>query len=109
MWELRLNDMRTPQVELLRQVIRANTRDELEAFLAREKVALYFDRHWRKYYRAGGPLEWFNRPYEREEDRHYVNLGSPSERAERARAKGWRVVGKDQAAPSITSSSAFTA
>src|SRR3990167_9459860 len=101
MWELRLNDMRTPQVELLRPVTRANTRDDLEAFLAAEAVDLYFDGHWRKYYRAGGPLEWFNRPYGREEDRHFVNLGSPANRASRALAKGWRVIHGPGARPPL--------
>ena len=100
MWELRLNDMRSPKIELLRPVTRANSRDELEAFLAREKVTLYFDGHWRKYYRVGGPLEWFNRPYEREEDRHFVDLGSPSQRVVRALSKGWRLINSPFPAPS---------
>jgi hypothetical protein len=62
MWILALNDMRSPQIEIMTNICRADTEEELRALVEREKVAPYKDGHWRKIYRKGGPLEWFNAP-----------------------------------------------
>jgi hypothetical protein len=57
---LYLNPMREGKSERLFPVARAESRGELEALLAREKVEGYRDGPWRKVHRKGGPLEWFN-------------------------------------------------
>jgi hypothetical protein len=62
MWILLLNDMRMPHVETLVPVAKAETKEVLEAYLAREKVEPYQDGQWGKTYRQGGPLEWYNPP-----------------------------------------------
>lgn len=69
-WVLYLNDMRDSHIEDFEPVLRASSREELEAVLLREKVEPYsepgFGRYgetnWAKSYRKGGPLEWFNPP-----------------------------------------------
>lgn len=60
-----LNDMRSSQVQVSTNVCRADTKEELQALLDKEKVEPYTDidagnYHWQKFYRKGGPLEWFN-------------------------------------------------
>jgi hypothetical protein len=58
---LMLNDMRCAHVEAL--VIAAEgPADALEAMVNTESVATYRDGRYRKSFRAGGPLEWFNPP-----------------------------------------------
>ena len=81
MWILYLNDMRFPKIEMTVAVARANTREALVAFLERERVESYRDErddglHWGKVHRKGGPLEWFNRPYDFkiEEGRVFVDM-----------------------------------
>lgn len=86
MWILCLNDMRAPQVEILRPVCRAETREQLDDFIERERVASYSDGHWNKNYRRGGPLEWFNPPWDFEAGRHFVNVGTRQQAAEMAMA-----------------------
>jgi hypothetical protein len=66
MWVLLLNDMRSSNVETQFPVARAETLEQLHAFLAREKVQHWNDGRWGKSYRCGGPLEWFNPPYSHE-------------------------------------------
>lgn len=88
MWVLLLNDMRAPKVEILSPVVRADTREALEAFLKREEVEAYTDGRWGKVYRKGGPLEWFNRPWDFEANRHFVDAGTREESAFRA-AREW--------------------
>jgi hypothetical protein len=69
-WVLYLNDMRHAHVEDLQPVLRASSREELEAILLRERVENYIEpgfgpygeTNWEKYYCKGGPLEWFNPP-----------------------------------------------
>jgi hypothetical protein len=62
MFVLQLNPMRS-NAENVVPVARAKTREELEAFIARERVEPYVtDGQWHKVFRAGGPLEWFNAP-----------------------------------------------
>lgn len=60
MFALMMNDMRSPKVEIRIEVRRAETREELEAFVAAEEVPNYRDDGWNKCHRKGGPLEWFN-------------------------------------------------
>jgi hypothetical protein len=84
-WVLFLNDMRSAHSEDLQPVARAATREELEAFVERERaLSVYTEptglpptspetelsdyeyrvnsQRWHKTFRAGGPLEWFNPP-----------------------------------------------
>lgn len=63
MWVLRLNDMRAPKIEMLTNVCRAETMEELEDFVQSQEVEKYVDGQWAKFYRKNGPLEWFNRPF----------------------------------------------
>lgn len=85
MWVLFLNDMRSSNIENLSPVGRANTKEELIAYLAREKVEPYRDDRWGKTYRQGGPLEWYNPPYVSEERLHFQNAGHEDEWAANAR------------------------
>ena len=62
MYVLVLNDMRMSNVEMSKPVVRAATREALEALLQRESVPGYRDGQWGKCFRQGGPLEWFNPP-----------------------------------------------
>jgi hypothetical protein len=62
-WILQLNDMRDARVEWMTPVCCADSREELEAFVEREKVEPYKDGTWGKSFRQGGPLEWFNQPF----------------------------------------------
>lgn len=84
MWVLLLNDMRASQVEILSPVARADSRDALQSLLAREKVDAYNDGRWGKAYRQGGPLEWFNPPWDFESHRHFVNVGTREDAARSA-------------------------
>lgn len=59
-----LNDMRFPHVETTVPAFRADHPRELVAFLEGEKVDHYWDGQWGKTHRQGGPLEWFNPPFE---------------------------------------------
>jgi hypothetical protein len=61
MWILRLNPM-TSNAETVVPLVRAETREQLEAFMASETVTPYQDSQWGKTFRQGGPLEWFNPP-----------------------------------------------
>ena len=107
MWVLCLNDMRSSNIENLQPVCRANTKEELKAFVAKEKVTPYTTNGenivhhttdqmagtttitpsytYHKSFRHGGPLEWFNQPYDHDEARHYVFAGTEDEWAAEAR------------------------
>jgi hypothetical protein len=64
---LRLNDMRSPQIEIMTDICVGTHRD-LKEFIQNETDAPYTDRGgsrpWHKTFRKGGPLEWFNPPSE---------------------------------------------
>ena len=87
-WVLFMNDMRG-RAENTVPIFRADTREELESILIKERVDPYVDTgghtiihntdtiarwagesvpvvikeyRWHKIYRKGGPLEWFNEP-----------------------------------------------
>jgi hypothetical protein len=85
MYILRLNDMRAANVENLQPVARAETNEELQRFINGEKVDLYQDGKWAKVYKKGGPLEWYNAPYNFEPS--IVTVGSADEWAANARAQ----------------------
>ena len=85
MFVLILNDMRSSQIEIVNPRFRADTREELQQFLDREKVEKYTtDNHWGKSYRQGGPLEWYNEPFSMDE--YIVDMGTADSWAESARA-----------------------
>lgn len=90
MWVLLLNDMRASNVENISPVCRANTKEELLAYLARERVEPYTDTdnngyRWGKRFRKGGPLEWYNPPYDFDDHLHFQNAGHEDEWAAKAR------------------------
>lgn len=78
MWILQLNDMRSPKSEILTAVAKAETKEALLAFLARETVEIYQDYQWSKAFRLGGPLEWFN-PTSNLDCPHLVEMGTREE------------------------------
>ena len=83
MFVLFLNDMRSSKCESCESVAKADSREELDALLARERVEGYRDGTWAKSFRRGGPLEWYNEPLF---DWHGVrNVGTAEDAAERAR------------------------
>jgi hypothetical protein len=61
MWILQLNPM-TANAERVVPVVRAETREALEMFMAGEIVGPYQDGQWHKCFKQGGRLEWFNPP-----------------------------------------------
>jgi len=83
MFILKLNDMRSSNIENLTFIVRAETREELEQFLERETVEYYPDDGWGRQYRKGGPLEWCN-PLS-SCDNNIVNVGNADEWAANAR------------------------
>lgn len=89
-WVLRLNDMRSSNIEILTAVLRAKTKGELVEFVESQRVAEYHEPQevpqtmaarmarpsqvrgpWQKCFRKGGPLEWYNAPYRSDEDLHF--------------------------------------
>lgn len=62
LYALVLNPM-SGRAEEQRFVAASESRTELEAYWNAEKVEPYSDGQWRRNYRAGGPLEWFNPPF----------------------------------------------
>lgn len=77
-WVVLLNDMRSANFENVQPVACAETREELEAFVEGQRVKVYQDdgggpgkcghygtsAYWGKSFCKGGPLEWFNPPYD---------------------------------------------
>lgn len=95
MWVLELNPMRG-NTEDREAVALANTREELQAFLDREKVEPYFTeaessfgfgmQKFHKVFRQGGPLEWFNPPSEIH-DGCFINISTEDDWASNARER----------------------
>ncbi len=83
MFILQLNDMRSANVENLTAVIRAETKEDIEVFIDKEKVENYLDGQWSKSYRKNSMLEWFNPPYNFEQ--HIVDVGTEHDWAENAK------------------------
>ena len=86
MWLLQLNDMRSPRIEIMTPVARAESRAVLMALLTREDTAPYRDGQWSKRFRQGGPLEWFNPPSFGEMDECLFEMVSLDTFLERQRA-----------------------
>ena len=63
---LMLNDMRSSNIEILQPVARAKTPQQLLDFMQGERVAAYQDLDGNRPYQKGGPLEWFNTPFNNE-------------------------------------------
>lgn len=85
MWILVLNDMRASNVENIRPVAKAETEELLLAFLEAEKVEGYQDGQWAKVFRQGGPLEWYNPPWDG--SRHFQDIGTEDDWAMQSRQK----------------------
>lgn len=87
---LQLNHM-TGKAEYAEPVAYAATREALLAFVEREQVEPYQDGQWGKYFRRGGPLEWFNPPpsgfFET-----IVDIGTQDDWANRAREQYQRTI-----------------
>lgn len=96
MFILQLNPM-TTNCEVLRAVARAETKESLEAYLARERVESYTDDDGLnmcggklcKSFRKGGPLEFFNPP---DGPECFVDVGTAESWAEQARLNYQRQV-----------------
>jgi hypothetical protein len=71
-WILSLNDMRFSHVEELIFVCWAYSIEELKEFVNQETVEYYKDDKWGKTFRKFGPLEWYNRPWEHDEGKHFL-------------------------------------
>ncbi len=61
---LLLNDMRAANIENGTAVYWCRTPEPLVQLLESEKVDPWQDGGWNKAFRQGGPLEWFNPPWE---------------------------------------------
>jgi hypothetical protein len=83
MYVLQLNDMRASNIENVQPRFRADTPEELEAFMQAEKVEPYREDNWAKIFRKDGPLEWCNLPFNF--DQHIIDVGNADEWAENAR------------------------
>lgn len=77
MWLLRLNDMRSPKIEMLRDVALAETREILMDYVLKQRtLEPYTDGEWNKVFQKDGPLEWFNPPYEKYAHEHFIPIGT---------------------------------
>lgn len=85
MYMLRLNRMTDAKCEWMTDVAYADTKEQLLAFLDRERVEYYQDDQWGKVYRKGGPLEWFNPPTFDEES--FVEIMTPEQWMQRYYAR----------------------
>ena len=61
---LQLNDMRSGRIQYSEAVAWSENADSLQQLLDREQVEKYKDGEWDKYFRQGGPLEWYNKPWD---------------------------------------------
>lgn len=107
MWVLMLNDMRNSKIEILTTVIRSETKEALKEFVNSQKVDSYIDAaehithhttgflagttdhkgsySYHKSFKKGGILEWYNPPYDCDEHKHYVNVGTEQDWIEEAK------------------------
>lgn len=74
LWILYLNDMRYNQIGTGSPAARASSREVLEFLVAEETVTPYIDKGWKKSFRRGGPLEWFNPPTSEESFKDFSSL-----------------------------------
>jgi hypothetical protein len=61
-WVLLLNDMRSPKIEMVQPVARAETKEALEAWEKSLRVPPYQDGPWLRTYPPDSALGWFNPP-----------------------------------------------
>jgi hypothetical protein len=73
MWVLRLNDIRYPDRNHLESVVKAASKEALVGLLERERVLSYVEDGKPKYFRKGGPLEWFHEPRSYDEQ-HFIDV-----------------------------------
>ena len=95
MWLLRLNDMRSSKIENLQNVCVAESKEELESFLKSQEAEPYNDTGsnsihgnsytYRKSYKKGGPLEWYNKPYDFQIEKHLFSMESYTKYCEQLR------------------------
>ena len=86
MWVLQLKDMRNTRVgDPASPIARAETKEELEKFVERETVIMYYEEVYGKTFGKDSPLEWYIRPG-KDNDHEYINAGDADLWAERARA-----------------------
>lgn len=103
-WALCLNPMRG-QAEERVPIARADTKEALERFLAQEKVEPYENvgdnpnfpgrpHTYKKYYRQGGPLEWFNEPMQPEPvGNHFQRIPSEDDYVDAAKTEWGQRIG----------------
>jgi len=92
MFVLLLNNMQSPNIEIVEPVAKAETQEALMSFIERERVAAYREpgenyygtTMWGKNFRKGGVLEWYNPPFS---DQYIVDLGTEDDWATSARAQ----------------------
>lgn len=72
---LLLNDIRLADLNDLVPVARADTEDEMYDFIESEIVNKYIDGMHTKYFRKGGPLEWY-RPPLANHDKNIIDVGT---------------------------------
>jgi len=98
-WILFMNDMRFAHSEDLAPVARAETKEELVAFVESQKVAAYKgtgpnayeDNYtYNKCFKQGGPLEWYNEPMSEEESFREFSLEKWKEDALRQTELAWQ-------------------
>lgn len=92
MYILRLNDMRTPKIEMYEVVAKSEDPEKLEQWMLSEKVEPYREDNWGKVFRKGGPLEWYNAP-ERCFGQGIVQICSEEEYVEDARSRYREMMG----------------
>lgn len=69
---LMLNDMRTPKIEIMKQVTPlTEDRQKLVEMYEAGLCEPYTDGQWRKYFKKDGPLEWYNKAGSMTEDNDY--------------------------------------
>jgi hypothetical protein len=68
------------RAEAFDSVARASTRQSLLDFIQRERVEPYSDGQWKKVFRKGGPLEWYNPPSFT--DTFFIEIGTTIERSD---------------------------
>ncbi len=104
LWALSLNPMRGKPEERI-PVARAATKEALEQYMERERVPTYQDvgEHpnypgpytYQKVFRRGGPLEWYNFPFQPEPAaNHFQEIPNESMWVENARAEWQQQVGR---------------
>jgi hypothetical protein len=86
MWVLRLNDMRSPNIEMRIDVAIAKKRESLVRLLEENSCAPYVESgRWIKSYKSGSILEWFNSPYSL--DGAIISIGTEEDWADTARRR----------------------